>query len=145
MTGWEPDMQLCRVCREEKFLTEFQADGKGGKRPECRACCNQQRVDWAHSTPERHANALKLRKDYVARRKAAPGSHTEAEWQARVAQYRGRCAYCGDDRRALIREHVVPLIAGGADDIANVVPACQPCNARKYSRTDMVPMPPSDG
>ena len=30
MSDWETesDMQLCRVCREEKFLSEFQADGK---------------------------------------------------------------------------------------------------------------------
>lgn len=138
----EPDMQLCRVCREEKFVSEFQGDGKGGRRPECRTCCNLQRVNWAHSTPERHARAIKLRKDYVERRKAAPGSHTEAEWQARLAQYRQRCAYCGRGDRALVKEHVVPIIGGGSDDIANIVPACQPCNARKYARTDMRPLPP---
>lgn len=138
----EPDMQLCRVCREEKFLTDFQSDGKGGRRPECRTCCNAQRVTWAHSTPERHARALKLRKDYVERRKAAPGEHTEEAWQARIRQYEGRCAYCGRDDRPLVREHVQPLIAGGSNHISNIVPACQPCNARKYSRTDVMPLPP---
>ena len=146
MSEWdaEPDMQQCRVCREEKLLGEFQADGKGGRRPECRTCCNYQRVQWAHSTPERHARALKLRADYVARRKAASGSHSEAEWQARLAQYRHRCAYCGAGDRPLVREHVVPLIGGGTDDIGNVVPACQPCNARKYARQDMRPAQPPE-
>lgn len=141
---FEPDMQLCRVCREEKFISEFQADGKGGRRPECRTCCNLQRVTWAHSTPERHARALKLRRDYVDRRRTAPGEHSEAEWQGRVSQYAGRCAYCGRGDRPLVREHVIPLIAGGSNDIANIVPACQPCNARKYARTDMQPLPPAE-
>ena len=31
-----------------------------------------------------------------ARRLAAPGSFTPAQWRALVAAYRGRCAYCGD-------------------------------------------------
>lgn len=132
----EPDMQLCRVCREEKFLTEFQADGKGGLRPECRTCCNYQRVQWAHSTPERNHRALKMRREYTERRKAAPGGHSEAEWQARLVAYRHSCAYCGRADRAMVREHVVPVSAGGSNDIANIVPACQPCNARKLDRTD---------
>src|SRR5690242_11715665 len=97
--GQEPDMQLCRVCREEKFLSEFQRDGRGGLRPECRTCCNYQRVEWAHSTPERHARALKMRKEYVQRRKEAPGSHTQSEWDAKLASYLYRCAYCGTNAR----------------------------------------------
>lgn len=145
MSDWETesDMRQCRVCREEKFFTEFQADGKGGLRPECRSCCNYQRVRWAHSTPERHHRALKMRREYVERRKNAPGSHTEAEWQAKLASYAFTCAYCGTDRRSLIKEHVLPLSAGGTNDIWNLVPACQPCNARKLNRTDFpAPLPP---
>jgi 5-methylcytosine-specific restriction endonuclease McrA len=142
---FEPDMQLCRVCREEKFLTEFQADGKGGLRPECRSCCNYQRVQWAHSTPERHHRALKMRREYVERRKNAPGSHTEAEWQEQLTRYRNRCAYCGRADRALVKEHVLPVSAGGTNDIANLVPACQSCNARKLDRLDfMAPRRPED-
>lgn len=139
---FEPDMQLCRVCREEKFLAEFQCDGKGGLRTECRHCCNAQRVRWAHSTSERHDRAVQMRRDYVQRRKDAPGAHTEAQWGDRLQAYGYRCAYCGDGERALIREHVVPLSAGGTNDIANLVPACQPCNARKLNRTDYPPPRP---
>jgi 5-methylcytosine-specific restriction endonuclease McrA len=140
----EPDMQLCRVCREEKFLTDFQADGKGGLRLECRTCCNYQRVVWANSTPERNQRALQMRRDYVARRKSAPGAHSQVEWEARLHAYAHRCAYCGRGDRALVREHVLPVSAGGSNDIANIVPACQPCNARKLDRLDFpAPRPPS--
>ncbi|HEY9723536.1 MAG TPA: hypothetical protein V6D47_16110, partial [Oscillatoriaceae cyanobacterium] len=70
MTDWpaEPDMQLCTTCREEKLLSEFQSDGKGGLKNQCRACTNFARVKWAHSTPERHGRALKMRREYVERR-----------------------------------------------------------------------------
>jgi 5-methylcytosine-specific restriction endonuclease McrA len=138
----EPDMQLCRVCREEKFLSEFQSDGRGGLNTACRACTNYQRVVWAHSTPERHHRALKMRKEYTQRRKAAPGSHTQAEWEARMASYLHRCAYCGASDKALVREHVVPVSAGGTNHIWNLVPACQSCNARKLDRTDFPPPSP---
>lgn len=141
----EIDMQLCTSCREEKFLDQFQSDGKGGLKTVCRACTNYQRVKWAHSTPERHARALKMRAEYVERRKSAPGSHTEDEWQMVLAAYLHRCAYCGTDRRALVREHVVPVSAGGTNDIGNMVPACQPCNARKLDRLDFPPPHPPYG
>jgi 5-methylcytosine-specific restriction endonuclease McrA len=99
-------------------------------------------VVWAHSTPERHHRALKMRKEYVERRKAAPGGHTQAEWEARVASYRGLCAYCGAGHKALVKEHVVPVSAGGTNHIWNLVPACQSCNARKLDRTDFPPPAP---
>lgn len=140
---FEPDMQLCRVCREEKFLADFQSDGKGGLRPECRTCCNFQRVKWAHSTPERNERALSMRREYTERVKNAPGGHTDDEWQARLKSYRHRCAYCGRGDRPLIREHVLPVSAGGTNDISNLVPACQPCNVRKLDRLDFpAPRPP---
>ncbi|MFN3429292.1 MAG: HNH endonuclease [Candidatus Sericytochromatia bacterium] len=84
-----------------------------------------------------------MRKEYVERRKNAPGSHTQSEWEARVASYLHRCAYCGSNTRALVREHVVPVSAGGTNHIWNLVPACQSCNARKLDRTDFpAPSPP---
>jgi 5-methylcytosine-specific restriction endonuclease McrA len=53
------------------------------------------------------------------------------------ARDRYSCQYCGRHRSALrgreflTREHVVPLSRGGANDWANVVAACSPCNNRK--------------
>lgn len=69
---------------------------------------------------------------YKTRRRGATGSHTEAEWQARLAEFGGRCMYCGDP--ATTRDHVFPISLGGTDDISNIAPACQPCNSSKNDR-----------
>jgi 5-methylcytosine-specific restriction endonuclease McrA len=51
-----------------------------------------------------------------------------------------RCQYCGRHRSALrgreflTRDHVVPISRGGANEWANVVTACSPCNNRKADR-----------
>jgi 5-methylcytosine-specific restriction endonuclease McrA len=45
----------------------------------------------------------------------------------------GPCAYCGGE--ALGWDHVVPLCQGGANDLANITPACDPCNRAKAGRT----------
>lgn len=47
-----------------------------------------------------------------------------------------RCFYCGHEfpLEELTRDHVVPRCEGGSDDLANQVPACQPCNQAKGRR-----------
>jgi 5-methylcytosine-specific restriction endonuclease McrA len=32
-------------------------------------------------------------------------------------------------------EHMTPLARGGRHTAANVIPSCQPCNARKHTKT----------
>jgi 5-methylcytosine-specific restriction endonuclease McrA len=54
---------------------------------------------------------------------------TLAAWAAKLAEYEGRCAYCGD--AATERDHVVPLVRGGSHTLDNLVPACGPCNRSK--------------
>lgn len=72
---------------------------------------------------------------YRARKLGADGSHTLAEWTARVAAFGGRCAYCQRHDRPLERDHVIALVDGGTNDIGNIVPACRSCNAAKGTRT----------
>lgn len=45
------------------------------------------------------------------------------------------CRYCGANAPdvALTVDHVIPTTLGGGDDPANLVTACQPCNAGKTS------------
>ena len=62
-------------------------------------------------------------------------SFSATEWQVLVAQYAGRCAYCGGEAPLQI-EHRIPLCAGGANTIDNILPACGPCNIRKGRMTD---------
>ncbi len=62
------------------------------------------------------------------------GSHTPKEWRDKLTLFANCCVYCGE-AKPLERDHGVPLIRGGTDDIANVLPACRSCNSKKGTRT----------
>jgi len=47
----------------------------------------------------------------------------------------GTCTYC--TRRSEVMDHVVPFAQGGADDLSNLVPACERCNGSKGNRTPL--------
>lgn len=70
-----------------------------------------------------------------ARKTGNGGSHTLTEWLDKCALLGNVCLYCGK-AGPLTRDHKVPLVLGGTDDIANIVPACRSCNSRKGTRTD---------
>lgn len=44
---------------------------------------------------------------------------------------KGRCHYCGRQKRLLTVDHVVPLSRGGTWHITNLVGACSECNSLK--------------
>lgn len=86
--------------------------------------------EWSRANPElRRAKGAARR----AREAGAEGSHTVAEWLQVCRYYGDRCAYC-DRSVPLERDHVTPLSLGGSDYIANIVPACRPCNASKRDK-----------
>ena len=47
------------------------------------------------------------------------------------------CRYCGQQSDAvpLVVDHMLPVVAGGTNDIENLVTACEPCNQGKAART----------
>lgn len=50
------------------------------------------------------------------------------------AKYEGRCGYCGTvlvDLSAMQADHMHPKQYRGTDDLANLMPACRPCNNYK--------------
>lgn len=55
-----------------------------------------------------------------------------AQWQAVMADFGHRCAYCGTDG-PLVMDHVVPInrTSLGEHRLGNLVPACAPCNSAK--------------
>ena len=57
-------------------------------------------------------------------------------WRMIREMYGERCYYCGKGGQKLHKEHRVPLARGGANDISNIVPSCEPCNRRKGILTD---------
>lgn len=71
---------------------------------------------------------------YRIKMAGAPGSHSNEEWLAVLADYNNCCAYCGTDKRPMTKDHVMPISKGGSDYIQNIVPACKPCNSKKGAR-----------
>ena len=60
---------------------------------------------------------------------------SERVWSVILERFGRACAYCGATGVDLQREHVTPYSKGGATDESNIVPACKPCNARKFDAT----------
>lgn len=93
---------------------------------------NAQKAAYLASHPE-----VKRAKEqaYRARRTAAPGSFTGAEWLALVTRWGNVCAYRGEPG-PLEPDHRVPLTRGGTNYIDNILPACRNCNAQKHTMTE---------
>ena len=66
--------------------------------------------------------------------KSATGSHTQAEWNAILRLYGGRCPRCGTTAVKLTKDHVIPLSEGGSNSASNLQPLCGPCNSSKGAR-----------
>jgi 5-methylcytosine-specific restriction protein A len=90
----------------------------------CRTCgrihcpVHQALAPWtpgAHVTPRLRGRALQVQRAQLFRREP---------W-CRL------CAREGRRTRATIRDHVVPLAAGGREEACNVQPLCQACSDRK--------------
>lgn len=81
-----------------------------------------------------------------ARIDANPGHHTRRQFLQKCAEWGWRCAYCGIgiDRHTIQEDHVIPVVAGGSNGIANIVPACAPCNRRKGTDADWTPVHPTE-
>ena len=97
---------------------------------------NAERLD--AKTAEWHRAHPEVRIAVHHRRRArelAGGSFTAAEWLELVARYDRRCAYCGR-LRPLQPDHRIPLKRGGPNVMANILPACGPCNRRKATLTE---------
>lgn len=68
-----------------------------------------------------------------ARKQAASGSFTEAEWVELCVRFGDRCPSCGKPCTPTV-DHIIPLSKGGTNDISNIQPLCGGCNSRKNNR-----------
>lgn len=64
-----------------------------------------------------------------AERAGVPGRLSATQ----VRTVNGPCAYCGAETVGW--DHVVPMVQGGPNTVANLVSCCPPCNWRKHHRT----------
>lgn len=69
-----------------------------------------------------------------------------------LAKTSSRCVYCAvllttapDHPNTFQADHVLPVVRGGSDDIANLVPSCADCNAKKSAKTALRFMPNGGG
>ena len=83
--------------------------------------------EWQRNHPEESKLKDSNRR---ARKLGNGGTHTVQEWLDKCALLGNVCIYCGNER-PLERDHKVPLINGGTNDIGNLLPACRPCNSSK--------------
>jgi hypothetical protein len=58
-------------------------------------------------------------------------------WKSLLRHFRFRCFYCSVKltKRNRSLDHKIPLVRGGTNDIANLVPSCLRCNQRKNAQT----------
>jgi len=86
--------------------------------------------EWGQLYPDR----LKII-DHRRRARLAAVKHTLTadQWEAILAIYKHRCAYCQRGGK-MTMDHVIPLARGGEHSPENVVPACFSCNSRKQHR-----------
>ncbi len=79
-----------------------------------------------------------------AKRKAASGKVTVAEWREIVEFYNHACALCEtpESIRRLTVDHFIPIIKGGENTWSNVWPLCQPCNSAKRAKLLFQSAPP---
>lgn len=64
------------------------------------------------------------------------GSHTQKEWMDLVESANGACVKCfrQEPDIRLTRDHIIPVIKGGTNDIRNIQPLCLSCNSAKRDR-----------
>ena len=92
----------------------------------CRRCSRQPREGFTTCRP--CADSVQATQ---SRRRATMGNFTAAAWEHLKAMFGHCCAYCKRKMKRLTQDHIIPISKGGWHCSMNIVPACQPCNARK--------------
>lgn len=62
--------------------------------------------------------------------------HTEEEWESLKREKDYSCVSClkKEPEIKLTRDHIIPLSCKGKDDITNIQPLCNSCNAKKATK-----------
>jgi len=141
-TDPELDAHL-RALARAKSARKRQRDPEGTKESLAKYAANnkpkinaRRRASYAEDPTRVKSEAAKR----YATRKGNPddGTLTPEAWEMIKAAYDYRCVYCPPNCRwcrtkthVLTRDHITPVVKGGANSIQNIVPACRSCNGRK--------------
>lgn len=93
----------------------------------------------AETLRQHQAKWAEMRRAEVAERKQRPKAVPKRRMQV-FEKTRGRCYYCScelDLHGAWHIEHKMPRALLGGSELANLVPACVPCNLKKRDSTDL--------
>lgn len=94
----------------------------------------QLKAAWKRANPEKVAIQSALRRARIAGAQIA--EITSEQLKAKWAYWSGRCWMCGSN--ASQWDHVKPVSKGGSHCLANLRPACKPCNQRKGAKWPFV-------
>lgn len=92
---------------------------------------NRIRVNVWYNKHNHLARAKNVRREM--KYKALVATLTGKEWMITLSLFDNACAYCGSKDR-ITKDHLVPLSAGGAYELGNIVPACKSCNCSKQDK-----------
>lgn len=107
----------------------------------CTKCGSTRFNEWDRCMDCRNARA-RVRNERLRKN---GGKHTSSEWQALLNQT-PRCPDCNrlwgeipfrlDSRYQTVwtKDHLIPVIDGGIDDISNIRPLCYECNFKRHTK-----------
>lgn len=147
-------LKVCSKCGLPKRLGEFHKNrySKDGRQSRCSECenlyyaTNKEKVRESHreylARPETKPKMKKWAKRFNALRKSrlkqGGKQFTDQEWIELVGHFDHRCINpdCWKQLplEELTSDHVVPIILGGNNSIANTQPLCLSCNSSKGKR-----------
>jgi len=150
----------CTACKQDKpatpeyFVRQPKSEYKDGLDSKCKSCLyaltnerrrRRYREDaaykdhiTAYNKARRDADPLPNRlnaKRRKARLKGAEGTYTAADWRSKLAAYKRRCHWCGENvGETPHADHLIPLHRGGTNNIGNIVPSCPTCNTSRQAK-----------
>jgi hypothetical protein len=138
-SNWKGGIPKCSICGEMTPKSNYPK--RGGRY--CQDCylkkvkIGERTWNWKggiSKTKEYKAHHDRLKRD--KRRRNAVGTYTLAEWEALKMKYGYMCLCCkqSEPEISLTRDHVIPLVKGGLNNIYNIQPLCRSCNNRKYTK-----------
>lgn len=142
-----------KLSKASKKLTGEKASNYRGGKPKCPDCgitisyvskyCIKDtwkhRKTWNYkggiSTTKEYRSYIQNRRD--ARKSTNGGLFSFEQWQELKKKYNYMCLCCKKQEPFIILsiDHIVPISAGGKNDISNIQPLCRSCNSIKSTKT----------